>query len=138
MLRLTSTNPRAFLSAVAKSDAATKQALAAASKAAAEKVADQSKSAAGALGGVAAKSAPSIRAIGGAAKAAVTLRKAGGYEFGAEFGSLRFKQFLPWRGNGKGAGYFLTPTVDKMQPDIAKELGEARAKIIDRALGGLD
>src|SRR5512147_1301244 len=33
------------------------------------------------------------------------------WDFGAEFGSKRYKQFLPWRGNDDGAGYFLWPTV---------------------------
>jgi hypothetical protein len=67
-------------------------------------VADHARGIAHSIGGVAAKTAPSISAsadglgFGG-----------GGYPFagGAEFGAVRYKQFKPWRGSGSAAGYFV-------------------------------
>lgn len=37
------------------------------------------------------------------------------YDFGAEYGSLRYRQFKPWRGNGATAGYFFWPAVRDFQ-----------------------
>lgn len=67
-------------------------------------------------GGVAAKTAPSIRAASEQRAAAV---KIGGarypFALGAEFGAQRFRQFEPWRGNQwvmtPGVGYFLHPEI---------------------------
>ncbi len=75
-------------------------------------VADDARSIAMGLGGVAAKVAPSIKATKTATGAAVSF---GGAAYpmagGAEFGSLRYKQFQPWRGNGSDAGYFVYPAI---------------------------
>lgn len=75
-------------------------------------VADDAKSIAFGLGGVAAKVAPSIKATKTAAGAAVSFGGAA-YPFaaGAEFGSHRYKQFKPWLGNGSDAGYFVYPAI---------------------------
>ena len=75
-------------------------------------VADDAKSIAYGLGGVAAKVAPSIKATKAAAGAAVSFGGAA-YPFagGAEFGSLRYKQFKTWRGSGSDAGYFVYPAI---------------------------
>lgn len=75
-------------------------------------VAGDARSIALGLGGVAAKVAPSIKATKTAVGAAVSFGGAA-YPFagGAEFGSLRFKQFKTWRGNGSDAGYFLYPAI---------------------------
>ncbi len=75
-------------------------------------VAGDAQSIALGLGGVAAKVAPSIRATKTAAGAAVSFGGSA-YPFagGAEFGSLRFKQFKTWRGNGSDAGYFVYPAI---------------------------
>jgi hypothetical protein len=58
-------------------------------------------------GGIAARSAESIR-VGGPG---VVVYGGNAYDFGAEFGSYRYKQFETWRGNKDDAGYFLWPTV---------------------------
>jgi hypothetical protein len=50
--------------------------------------------------------------------------------WGAEFGSDRYRQFPPWRGSGKGAGYFMWPTVNDRSEWM---LGEW-SKALDRAL----
>lgn len=75
-------------------------------------VADDARAAAFSLGGVAAKTAPSITAAGRVASAGVSFG-GGSYPFamGAEFGSYRFHQFKPWRGNGSDAGYFVYPAI---------------------------
>lgn len=75
-------------------------------------VAGDARSIAQGLGGVAAKVAPSIRATKTASGAAVSFGGAA-YPFagGAEFGSLRYKQFKPWRGSGSDAGYFVYPAI---------------------------
>jgi hypothetical protein len=81
-------------------------------------VVDVAKGKANAQGGAAAKAAPSLRASKTAASANIKL---GGaryrYAYGAEFGSLRYKQFKKWRGNqwqpwgSDGVGYFLHPAI---------------------------
>lgn len=50
--------------------------------------------------------------------------------WGAEFGSDRYTQFPKWRGNGKGAGYFMWPTVDDRSAWMLQEWSAA----LDRAL----
>lgn len=87
--------------------------LKAASQEAAEMVATGARAAALSIGGVAAHVAPSIKPVAsmsGSAGVAIggsTYPMAGG----AEFGSIRFKQFKPWRGSSSDAGYFLYPTI---------------------------
>lgn len=75
-------------------------------------VADDARAIAYGLGGVAAKTAPSIKASGTQLGAGVGFGGAA-YPFagGAEFGSLRFTQFKPWRGNSSDAGYFAYPAI---------------------------
>lgn len=100
----------------------------------ARKVADDAQSKAKSLGGIAAIVAPTIRSgrdavpivkMGGSSKLPTSgngwqrkregARQAiGDVIWGAEFGGRRrptTQQFLPWRGNDTGAGYFLWPTV---------------------------
>lgn len=90
-----------------------------ANKAAAELLATKSRSTAQSVGGVASKVAPTIRAGAGAAFASV---RAGGsgqpYTYGAIFGSIRYKQFKPWRGNGADAGYFIYPDLRANRAEI--------------------
>lgn len=89
-----------------------KKAVTKANRDAATIVARGAKSRAMARGGVAAHVAPSIRASAGQTSAGVAF---GGARWpmaaGAEFGSMRFKQFDPWTGNGPDAGYFVYPTI---------------------------
>lgn len=92
----------------------------------AETVADDARSNAYSLGGVAAKVAPSIRASAGVRSAGVGF---GGAAFpfagGAEFGSLRYKQFKPWRGNTSDAGYFVYPSIRSNSERITEDYAEA-------------
>lgn len=96
--------------------------LKAAGKAVADKVADDARAGAMSLGGVAAKVAPSIRASAQNTGAGVSF---GGRAYpmagGAEFGSIQYKQFKPWRGNTSDAGYFLYPAIRSNSDRIADE-----------------
>lgn len=84
-------------------------------------VANDARSIAQGLGGVAAKVAPSINATKTQAGAGVSF---GGAAYpmagGAEFGSYRYKQFKPWRGNGSDAGYFVYPAIRQDSDEIAE------------------
>jgi len=87
-----------------------------ANKEVADEVADEAKGAAFALGGVAAKVAPTIKASAGTTSAGVGFGgSAVPYAAGAEFGGHRrstTQQFKPWRGSGSHtAGYFVYPTI---------------------------
>lgn len=96
-------------------------------------VAADARSAAIGLGGVAAKSAPSISAVGGVSGAGVAFGGAR-YPFagGAEFGSIRYRQFKPWRGNGPDAGYFVYPSIRRDADRIVTEFTDAVDKVIER------
>lgn len=37
------------------------------------------------------------------------------YDMGAEYGSIVYKQFKAWRGNGEGSGYFFWPAVREFE-----------------------
>lgn len=101
-----------------KIDAAFPRTLRVANNRVAQIVADAAKTRAESLGGVAAKSAASIRVQSGQREAAV---KIGGarypFALGAEFGSHQYRQFDPWTGNqwtdpeGLSVGYFLHPAI---------------------------
>lgn len=77
-------------------------------------------------GGVAAKVAPSIDGGGGVAWAGVRF---GGSAYpmagGAEFGSIKYAQFKPWRGSGSGAGYFVYPTIRDEGAEIEQRYTES-------------
>jgi hypothetical protein len=106
----------------------------------AEHVAESARSRASAMGGVAAKAAPSIRANRTNAYAAVS---GGGarypYFYGAEFGSLKYKQFKGWRGNqwtpwgDSGVGYFLHPTIRDQRQQIIDTYNAALTKAVKEA-----
>lgn len=103
-------------------------------------VASDAAAAAAALGGVAAKAAPSVKASASSGYAGVAL---GGpshpFAAGAEFGGGRrptTRQFQPWRGAGANAGYFLYPTIRRDAERIETEYGQAADRIIRKA--GLD
>lgn len=110
-------------------------------------VADDAHSNALGLGGVAAKVAPSIRAVGGAKSAGVGF---GGAAYpmgaGAEFGAGRdaqrtrssgtyigFRQFQPWRGNDRRAGYFVYPSIRSNSDRIVEEYTQAMDDLLKRA-----
>lgn len=44
--------------------------------------------------------------------------------FGAEFGSIQYKQFPAWRGNDSDAGYAVFPTIRDMSEEIADTYGD--------------
>lgn len=110
-------------------------------------VADDARSAALSLGGVAAKVAPSIRAVGGVKSAGVGFGGAAfpygaGAEFGAGHGIPRhrssgayqgYNQFKPWRGNGESAGYFVYPTIRRDAPRIENEYVKAVDALLKKA-----
>lgn len=104
-----------------------------ASRSVATFVASDARSAANALGGVAAHVAPSIKPVGGVSGAGVAF---GGARYpmagGAEFGSYRYKQFKPWRGNSSDAGYFVYPAIRRDADRIVTEFTDAVQKVIDR------
>lgn len=92
----------------------------------AKKVANDAQGKAMSLGGVAAKVAPSIRAQASNTGAGVTF---GGnaYPFagGSEFGSLKYTQFQPYRGNDSNAGYYVYPAIRSNADTIADEYLDA-------------
>lgn len=99
----------------------------------AEFVADDARAAAYTLGGVAAKVAPSIRPKGTNTGASVGFGGAGyPYAGGAEFGSIKYKQFKPWRGNGTDAGYFVYPAIRQDANRIETEYTEALNDLMRR------
>ncbi len=124
--------------ALKKVESNTPNALRETNKKVAEKVADQARSRASGLGGVAAHVAPSLRATAGATSAGVA---GGGAAFpmfgGAEFGALRYPQVAPWRGSGSDAGYFLYPAIRDEAPHIEDEYREALDHLIEKAGLGL-
>lgn len=97
-------------------------------------VADDARSAALSLGGVAAHVAPSIKKSAGADWAGVSF---GGPAYpmagGAEFGAYRYKQFKPWLGNDESAGYFIYPAIRSDADRIETEAGHALDRMIQKA-----
>lgn len=111
-----------------------------ANKEIATSVLEAARSRAFSLGGVAAKTAPTLRVSAGTTSAGVAL---GGtrapYAAGAEFGGGRTpttRQFKPWRGKGSDAGYFLYPTIRDNAEEIEAQYREALDDLIARV--GLD
>lgn len=105
-----------------------------ASKAAAEMVAGDARSNAQGLGGVAAHVAPSIKAAASVAGSAAVSFGGSAYPMagGAEFGSIRYKQFQPWRGNSSDAGYFLYPAIRQNIDLLVEKYTDAIDHIINR------
>ncbi|BEP14815.1 hypothetical protein acdb102_31260 [Acidothermaceae bacterium B102] len=109
----------------------------------ASSVAQSARTLASSQGGVAARTAPSIRGIKSSASSQVRIGGAN-YPFalGAEFGSLRYKQFKSWRGNqwaawgASGVGYFLHPTIRAQRDQIMQTYGDNVEKIMTAAFPG--
>lgn len=79
-------------------------------------IAEDAATKANALGGVAAKAANAVKATARTTDVAVKLNAGARtpFAFGAEFGGgsrPATRQFRPWKGSGKDAGYFLYPTI---------------------------
>jgi hypothetical protein len=112
----------------------------------AEQVAQRAAGRARMVGGVAKYVAPTIRprrdrvpkiAMGGTARLPGRTGKnqtVGDVMWGAEFGSDRFRQFSPWRGNKDGAGYFLWPTVRDEGDFISDTYEDALLRAVDKAV----
>jgi hypothetical protein len=102
-----------------------------ANKEAATSVASHAQGAASGLGGVAAHSAPSVKASAGVKSAGVALGSdAYPMALGAEFGGGRrptTQQFAPWKGH---TGYFLWPTIRRDSDAIDATYRDALDKII--------
>lgn len=97
-------------------------------------VVDSAASRANALGRMEAKAAKSLRAGRAKNSASVTIGGASApFALGAEFGSNRFSQFRPWRGSGKGAGYWLWPAVRAEDRAIERVYEQAIDKATARA-----
>jgi len=105
-----------------------------AAKEAASLVLGAAQSAAAGQGGVAGHAAKSLRVTGGQRSASIWL---GGDDhpeaLGAEFGSIRFHQFKPYRGNAAGAGYFLYPSLRQQQPAVLDVYSAALERLFARA-----
>jgi hypothetical protein len=86
-------------------------------------------------GGLAAKAAPTLKALAQQRSASIKLTATAAVPFalGAEFGAghnierqrktgtyLGYNQFKEWRGAGAGSGYFLWPTVREQEDAIAQ------------------
>jgi hypothetical protein len=106
---------------------------------AAKLVADEARPRAQAQGGVARKTAPSIKALAQQRGAAVRI---GGVRYpfalGAEFGSKGYRQFKPWRGNqwspDQGSvGYFLHPAVRDTRRRVIDLYGDLIERLAARA-----
>lgn len=81
-----------------------------------------------------ASAAQSLKAARQAARAQVSGGGASKPFFGgAEFGSIRYRQFEPWRGSGTGAGYFLYPAIRASIDDILETYGDAIEKLAAEA-----
>lgn len=105
-------------------------------KKAAEEVSGEARAAALAQGGVAAKSASSIKVSAGAMSAGLAV---GGstapWAVGAEFGGggrPTTQQFKPWRGNGSNAGYFVYPTIRENADEIESTYREGLDELLER------
>ena len=53
------------------------------------------------------------------------------FAFGAEYGSMRYPQFKPWRGNADKAGYFMWPSI-RHQMTVHNERVDAKVDDILR------
>jgi len=94
-------------------------------------VVGKAQSRASGIGPMQAKAASSLRPGRQQARAVVS----GGsarvpFFYGAEFGALQYKQFLPWKKPGNGnTGYFLFPTMKAETQNIIEMYGEELDKI---------
>lgn len=107
-------------------------------KALASDVAEDAKGLAGGLGSVAAKSAPAVgtTSAGRDLLGAGVVLDAGRYPYaaGAEFGAVKYPQFLPHRGSGSDAGYFVYPAIRSHAPRLEERMYD----VIDSALRRTD
>lgn len=117
-----------------------------ANKDAARVAATAAKSRALSVGGAAAKVAPTIRASSGLKSASVGFGGAAApFAGGAEFGAARdrqrtrstgtyvgYRQFKPWRGAGRSAGYFVYPAIRDNEARIIEQYMESLDHLLRR------
>lgn len=96
----------------------------------ADVVAADARGRASSQGGVAAKVAPTIRAGATATGAYVAFGRGQEFAHGAEYGSLRYKQFKGWRGNGPEAGWFYYPSVRAKSEQVTEHLDRIADKVM--------
>lgn len=85
------------------------------------------------LGGVAAKTAPSIKAASRVVAAGVSFGSGMPWAMGAEFGGGRrstTQQFKPWRGSGPQAGYFVYEAIRQDSEEIVEAYEDAIDKVL--------
>lgn len=103
----------------------------------AKDVATKARGKAQSLGGVAAKSATSVRPSAGATSAGVGFGgNSAPWAPGAEFGGGRrptTRQFEPWRGSGEGAGYFVYPTIRANSDQIVESYQSGLDDVLKKA-----
>jgi hypothetical protein len=118
-----------------------------ANKSAAGIAADAAQSRALSIGGIAAKTAPTIRASAGVKSASVGFGGASApWGAGAEFGAARdrqrqrssgtyvgYAQFQPWRGSGRSAGYFVYPSIRANEDRIVEQYEDALGDLIRKS-----
>lgn len=107
---------------------------------AAEVVAKEARAKAIAQGGVAEKTAPSIKAAAEQVRSKVNI---GGtrypFALGAEFGAKVYPQFKRWRGNqhqpdvDNGVGYFLYPAIRETRSEFIDTYAKALDQLMRRA-----
>lgn len=110
--------------------------LKAANLAAAQIVAKAAIAKAGSVSRQAAFAARSLRAVGYQREGSIRIggkTPQGRAALGAEFGSLRYGQFMPWLGNGTDAGYFLWPSIRISADLVTKEYSDQFDRIARRA-----
>lgn len=135
---------RQLATALYHSDAKLSAELRAINRESANRLAKSAQASARAYGGVAAKTAQSIRANASGSTSGITY---GGsrypYAFGAEFGSKRYHQFKPWRGNAtestwmnaNGPGYFIYPSVRQQWHTIDEYLRQSLGEFLTKIEG---
>lgn len=85
------------------------------------------------LGGVAAKTAPSVKASSRLVAAGVSFGSGMPWAMGAEFGGRgrpTTQQFKPWRGSGPQAGYFVYEAIRQDSQQIVDAYEDAIEKVL--------
>ena len=106
--------------------------LPAAGKRLAEIVVPEAQRSARAAGGVAVKAAGSIRAGGTAAGGFIASGKGQPYFMGANFGSIRYRQFDDWVGKTEN-DYFMLKSVREKRPEVQDQALDIIADEIQKA-----
>jgi hypothetical protein len=75
-----------------------------------------------------------IRALATATSAAAAIGTSGvPYVLGKEFGSIKYRQFPPWRGSGPGSGYAFYPAIRSTREQFVEVYGQMLDDLTRRA-----